>query len=112
MVSEQGAVAAPSSETASRTARRRLITRALLGNLPLNSEPRRKLFQFEQEMAEEFAKNRLSSFPVIAPLIAAVGIAIALLANPYVAVAWGAALMASHLLSMTATRRFLQDGLS
>ena len=110
MVSQQGAVSAPSSETASRTARRRLITRALLRNLPINSEPRRKLYQFEQEMAETFASNRLSAFAVIPPLITAVGVAIAVVADPYAALVWGAALMAAHLLSMSAARAFLRDG--
>ena len=89
MVAEPEAVVAPSpAEPASHAARRRLITRALLSNLPEDSDPRRNLFHFEQEMAEQFAKNRLSSYAVIPVLVITMGVAIGILGNPLMAVGW------------------------
>ena len=85
MVAETEAVTSPPAETASPGIRRRLITRALLGSLPESgdrSDPRRNLFHFEQEMAEQFAKNRLSSFAVIPVLVIVMGVAIGVLGNP------------------------------
>ena len=81
MASGKEAVAASASATTSRAARRRLITRALLRNLPEDSDPRRNLFHFEQEMAEQFAKNRLSSYAVIPVLVVIMGVAIGMLGN-------------------------------
>ena len=88
MVSETEAIATSPPETTSRAARRRLITRALLRNLPEDSDPRRNLFHFEQEMAEQFAKNRLSSYAVIPVLVIIMGVAIGILGDPLMAVGW------------------------
>ena len=93
MVAETGAVAAPASVPESRAARRRQIMRALFGNLPENSDPRRNLFHFDQEMAEQFAKNRLSSYAVVPVLVVFMGIAIAVLGNPVRALCWAAAVL-------------------
>ena len=94
MVAKEEAVAASASVPESRAARRRLITRALLGNLPENSDPRRNLFHFEQEMAEQFAKNRLSSYAVIPVLVISMGVAIGVLGSPLMAVGWVATVLA------------------
>ncbi|HEX9906422.1 MAG TPA: HAMP domain-containing sensor histidine kinase [Propylenella sp.] len=107
---ETGAAAAP--EPASRAARRRLITRALLRHLPDSADPRRNLFQFEEEMAEEFAKNRLSSYAVIPVLAISMGAAIGMLGDPLLAAGWVALVLAVHTYAMDASRRFLREGLS
>lgn len=109
MVSAQEATSA--FENPSRAARRRLITRALLRNLPEDSEPRRNLFHFEQEMAEQFAKNRLSSYAVIPALIVAMGLAIGILGSLYTASGWVAVMLAAHAYSTSASRRFLSEGI-
>ena len=110
MVSEQGAAVAPAAETASRAARRRLIARALLRNLPDALDPSRKLFHYEQEMAEEFAKSRLSAGVVVPALVVIIAIAVGILAEPFFAAIWGAAMLIAHALAMVAARRFLRDG--
>jgi len=112
MSADQGAIAAPAAEPPSRAARRRLITRALLRNLPEHSDPRRKLFHFDQEMAEQFAKNRLSSSLVIPILVLIMGVAIGILGNAYIAVGWGTVMLAVHAYAMSASRQFLRDGLA
>ena len=96
MVANEEAVAAPASVPESHAARRRMITRALLGHLPENSDPRRNLFHFEQEMAEQFAKNRLSSYAVIPMLVISMGVAIGVLGSPLLAVAWVTLVLALH----------------
>jgi two-component system cell cycle sensor histidine kinase PleC len=109
MLFERGGIAA-SPEPASRAARRRLITRALLRHAPAASDPGRNLFHFEQEMAEQFAKSRLSSYAVIPSLVLAMGIAIGMLGDPYMAVAWAAATLAIHAYALNGSRRFLREG--
>ena len=109
---EQEAVVPIAAEPASHAARRRLITRALLSNLPEDSDPRRNLFQFEQEMAEQFAKNRLSSYAVIPVLVLTMGIAIGVLGNPVLAVAWVVVILGVHVYAMSASRHFLNEGLA
>jgi two-component system, cell cycle sensor histidine kinase PleC len=110
MISEQEA--RTTSETPSRAARRRLITRALLRNLPQDSAPRLKLLHFEQEMTEQFAKNRLSSVAVIPALVLIMGVTIGVLGDLTSAIVWGAAMLAVHAFAMRASRRFLKEGLS
>ncbi len=112
MVSEAEPIATPPAETTSRAARRRLIMRALLRNLPETGDPSRKLFHFEQEMAEQFAKNRLSSKGVIPALVIAMGVAIGVLADPYTALGWVVGMLAVHGLVLAASRRFLREGLA
>ena len=112
MVAETEAVSPSPAEPASHAVRRRLITRALLSNLPENSDPRRNLFHFEQEMAEQFAKNRLSSYAVIPVLVVTMGVAIGVLGNPILAVGWVVAVLALHVYAMSASRRFLNEGLA
>jgi two-component system cell cycle sensor histidine kinase PleC len=112
MVSEAEPVAAPTSVVSSRAARRRLITRALLRNLPEDSEAGRSLFHFEQEMAEQFAKNRLSSYAAVPVLVVIMGVAIGVLGNVYFAFGWVMVTLALHLYAMSASRRFLSQGLS
>ena len=112
MVAETEAVAPSPAEPASHAVRRRLITRALLSNLPESSDPRRNLFHFEQEMAEQFAKNRLSSYAVIPVLVITMGVAIGVLGNPVLAVAWVAIVLALHVYAMSASRHFLSEGIA
>jgi two-component system, cell cycle sensor histidine kinase PleC len=111
MVSKEEAVVASASVPESRAARRRMIMRALLSHLPENSDPRRNLFHFEQEMAEQFAKNRLSSYAVIPVLVISMGVAIGILGNWLTAVAWVAAVLALHVYALSASRQFLREGL-
>ena len=112
MVAKEGAVSAEASVPESRAARRRLITRALLSHLPDSADPRRNLFHFEQEMAEQFAKNRLSSYAVIPVLVISMGVAIGILGSPLLAVGWVLAVLAVHAYAMSASRRFLREGLT
>ena len=112
MVSETEAIATSPPETTSRAARRRMIMRALLRNLPEASDPRRKLFQFEQEMVEEFAKNRLSSYAVIPALVLIMGVAVGILGDPYMALAWVISMLAVHAYVVDGSRRFLRDGIA
>ncbi len=111
MVAKEGAVAASASVPESHAARRRMIMRALLSQLPENSDPRRKLFHFDQEMAEQFAKNRLSSYAVIPVLAISMGVAIAVLGSPRMAAAWVATVLALHAYALSASRHFLREGL-
>src|SRR3954469_2590434 len=112
MVAETEAVSPSPAETASPGVRRRLITRALLSNLPEDSDPKRNLFHFEQEMAEQFAKNRLSSYAVIPVLVITMGVAIAVLGSPLMAVGWVAVILGVHLFAMSASRNFLREGIA
>jgi two-component system cell cycle sensor histidine kinase PleC len=106
------AVPASPPEAESHAARRRLITRALLGHLPENNDPRRNLFHFDQEMTEQFAKNRLSSYAVIPLLILIMGAAIGWLGNLYAAGAWVILILLVHTFAMSAARSFLREGLA
>ena len=101
-----------SADTASRAARRRLITRALLRNLPATSDPRRKLFHFEQEMAEQFAKNRLSSYAMVPVLVLVMALAVGVLGDPLMALIWAAVMLGMHGYALAASRAFLQEGVS
>jgi two-component system, cell cycle sensor histidine kinase PleC len=112
MAPETETVSASPSGPPSRAARRRLITRALLRDLPENADPRRNLFHFDQEMAEQFAKNRLSSYAVVPVLVVIMGVAIGMLGNIYAAVIWVVATLAVHTYAMSASRRFLREGLA
>jgi two-component system cell cycle sensor histidine kinase PleC len=112
MSAEQATAAAATPDVGSRAARRRLITRALLGNLSAVNDPTQKLFHFEQELAEQFAKNRLSSSAVIPALILIMGIVIGFLGDPYMALAWAVAMLSVHAHSLSAARRFLREGLA
>ena len=112
MASVTEAISASPPKTESRGARRRLITRALLGHLPANSDPRRNLFYFDQEMTEQFAKNRLSSYAVIPLLSLIMGAVIAWLGNVWAAVAWVVLILIIHTYAMSASRRFLREGLA
>ncbi|MGH6926305.1 MAG: sensor histidine kinase [Propylenella sp.] len=112
MASVSEAVSASPSESESPAARRRLITRALLRHLPVNSDPRRNLFHFDQEMAEQFAKNRLSSYAVVPLLVLIMGAVIGWLGNFYAAIAWVALILLVHLYAMSASRSFLREGLA
>jgi two-component system cell cycle sensor histidine kinase PleC len=111
MVSETESITTSSAENPSRAARRRLITRALLRNLPEDSDPRLALFHFEQEMAEQFAKTRLSSYVVIPTLIVGSGLTIGILRDAYIGLAWVAVMLAAHAFAMRASKRFLREGL-
>ena len=112
MVSAEEATATTATEAPSRAARRRLIARALLRGLPEHSDSFRNLFQFEQEMAEQFAKNRLSSYAVIPVLVLIMGVAIGILGNLFTATGWVAVMLAVHLYALSASRRFLREGLT
>jgi two-component system cell cycle sensor histidine kinase PleC len=112
MVSEAEAPQDSSSKNASPAARRRILTRALFRNLPESKNPRVNLFHFGQEMAEQFAKNRLSSYAVIPALVVTMGIAIGLLGDPSMAVAWVVVMLAVHVYATNASRRFLRNGLA
>lgn len=100
------------TETGSRAARRQLITRALLGHLPVNSDPRRNLIHFDQELTEQFAKNRLSSYAVISLLVLIMGGVIAWLGNWHAAIIWVAATLIIHTYAMVAARNLLRQGLA
>ena len=95
--------------TPSRAARRRLITRALLGNSRAASDPRTPLFHFEQEMVDQFAKNRLSSSIVVPVLVLVMGIAVGIVTDPLVAAAWVSLTLASHSFVIRACRKFLEE---
>lgn len=112
MVPATEAIHTSTTETTSRAARRRLITRALLRNLPEDSAPRRNLFHFEQEMAEQFAKNRLSSFAVIPALVLFMGGVIGFLGGVTPAAAWVCVMLCLHMYALSASRSFLRDGLA
>src|SRR5688500_8548934 len=112
MASKDGTIPPSGSEAPSRAARRRLITRALLGQLPEYDGPDRTLFHFEREMAEQFAKNRLSSYAVIPVLIVIMGLAIAFLGDPYTAAGWVVLMLAVHAYAIRASRRFLREALA
>jgi two-component system cell cycle sensor histidine kinase PleC len=94
------------TEPASRGARRRFITRRLVSPGGQERDPRLQLFHFEQEMADEFVKNRLSSAMVIPVLILTMGIAAGLVGDPTLALAWGAGTLAAHFLVISGCRRF------
>jgi two-component system cell cycle sensor histidine kinase PleC len=95
--------------TTSRATRRRLITRALLGNSRATNDPRTPLFHFEQEMVEQFAKNWLSSSMVVPVLVLVMGIAVGVVTDPLIAAAWGSLTLASHSFVIRACRKFLQE---
>ncbi|HSG95199.1 MAG TPA: HAMP domain-containing sensor histidine kinase [Afifellaceae bacterium] len=95
--------------TPSRAARRRLITRALLGNSRAANDPRTPLFHFEQEMVDQFAKNRLSSSIVVPVLVLIMGIAVGFVTDPLIAAAWGSLTLLSHSFVIKACRKFLQE---
>jgi two-component system cell cycle sensor histidine kinase PleC len=95
--------------TTSRAARRRLITRALLGNSRAANDPRTQFFHFEQEMVDQFAKNRLSSSIVVPILVLVMGIAVGFVTDPLIAAAWGSLTLLSHSFVIKACRKFLQE---
>ncbi len=95
--------------TTSRAARRRLITRALLGNSRAANDPRRQLFHFKQEMVDQFAKNRLSSSIVVPILVLVMGVAVGVVTDPLIAAAWGCLTLLSHSFVITACRKFLRE---
>ncbi|MGQ7792810.1 sensor histidine kinase [Faunimonas sp. B44] len=99
-----------SSDPPSRIARRRLIARALIGNASDTENPLRQLFHFEQEMADTFAKNRLSSAIVIPVLVLIMAFALALLGSPYLALGWATIMLGAHAFALHACRRFLREG--
>jgi two-component system cell cycle sensor histidine kinase PleC len=94
----------------SRAARRRLITRGLLRHAPDLTDPSRKLFHYELEMAEQFAKNRLSSYAIIPSLIIIMGLAVAILGEPLHAAIWVGATLGFYAFDLRACRRFLKEG--
>ncbi|WP_161139518.1 ATP-binding protein [Propylenella binzhouense] len=91
-------------------ARRRLIARALMGQSHSSDDPLRQLFHFEQEMADQFAKNRLSSGIVIPILVLIMAFAIGLLGNVYFAGGWAILMLAAHVYALHACHRFLREG--
>jgi two-component system, cell cycle sensor histidine kinase PleC len=107
MSSTAATTAGEAPAPASRGARRRFITRRLLSPLGDAGDPRVQLFHFEQEMADQFAKNRLSSSMVIPALILAMGVAASLVGDPVVALIWGVGTLAAHFLVIRTCRRFL-----
>jgi len=109
MASTADALASNAAAPASRGARRRLITRRLLRPLGDAGDPGRQLFHFEQEMIDQFAKNRLSSSIVIPALILAMGLAASLVGDPKLALSWGVGTLAAHLLVIIACRRFVTE---
>ncbi len=112
MASIEEAVSASPTKTKSRAASRQAITRALLGHLPATSDPRRNLFHFDQEMTEEFAKNRLSSYAVVPFLVLSIGAVIGWLGNIYAAFGWVVLVLLVHTYAMSAARTFLREGVS
>ena len=90
--------------------RRRLIARALLGPADMAVDPRRKLFTFEQEMVEQFARYRLSSSHVIAVVILMMGAAVGVLGDRLSALCWVIATLAAHGLALSASGRFASGG--
>ncbi len=112
MASVNEAGPGPSLDTESRAARRQLIARALLGHLPASRDPRRSLFHFDQEMTEQFAKNRLSSYAFIPLLVLIMGGVIGWLGNIQTAIVWVALILLIHVYAMAAARSFLREGLA
>lgn len=98
-----------SAETPSRALRRRVIMRSLLPNSKGKKDLRDDLVHFEREMADQFAKNRLSSSIVIPALILVMGFALGFIVEPVIAVGWGTAMILIHGLVIRACRRFLTD---
>jgi len=107
MVDVSDHIRPPPTALPSRAARRRLITRALLGNSRAANDPRTPLFHFEQEMVDQFAKNRLSSSIVVPILVLIMGIAVGVVTDPLIAAAWGSLTLASHSFVIRACRKFL-----
>jgi two-component system cell cycle sensor histidine kinase PleC len=112
VVAESGQGSASPQQEKSHAARRSLIMRGLFGHLPENIDPRRSLFHFDQEMAEQFAKNRLSSYAVIPFLVLIMGAVVGWLGNAYWAVAWVVLILLIHTYAMSASRSFLSEGLA
>lgn len=98
-----------STEAPSRAMRRRVIMRSLLPKSKGKKDLRDDLVHFEREMADQFAKNRLTSSIVIPALILVMGFALGFIVEPIIAVTWGAAMMLIHGLVIQACRRFLTD---
>jgi two-component system, cell cycle sensor histidine kinase PleC len=94
----------------SRDARRRLVLRTLFRNGRAANNPRAPLFHFQREMVELFAKTRLSSSIGIPALVLVASVAVGVIANPVVALAWGAGVVALHGVVIRACRRFLAGG--
>ena len=98
-----------SAEAPSPAARRRVIMRSFLRNTKGKEDPRDKLVHFEREMADQFAKNRLSSSIVIPALTLVMGVALGFIVEPAIAVTWGAIMILLHAWVIRTCRRFLSD---
>jgi len=98
-----------SAESPSRALRRRVIMRSFMRDTKGKKDPRDDLVHFEQEMADQFAKNRLSSSIVIPALILVMGFALGFIVEPVIALGWGTAMILIHGLVIRACRRFLAD---
>lgn len=95
--------------TTSRAVRRRLITRALPSDSRAANDPRTPLFHFEQEMVDQFVKNRLSSSIVLPVLVIIMGIAVGFVIDPMIAIAWGSLTLLSQSFVIKSCRKFLQE---
>ena len=91
-----------------RSARRRLITRALLINSRA-SQTGRELIHFQLELMDQFAKNRMSSSIVVPALIVVMGVAVGTIGDPILALLWASVMLAAHGFAIRACRKFLDD---
>ena len=98
-----------SAENPSPAARRRVIMRSFLNKSKGKKDPRDRLVHFEREMADQFAKNRLSSSIVIPALTLVMGVALGFIVEPAIAISWGAVMILLHALVIRTCRRFLSD---
>ncbi|WP_169738491.1 sensor histidine kinase [Afifella pfennigii] len=94
----------------SRAARRNMITRALLRNVPTDAEPSDALFHFEQEMSEQYATNRASFAIILAGLIVVLSGGLVLVGEPLRAAIWGGGALFLHLVAVATCRRYISLG--
>jgi two-component system cell cycle sensor histidine kinase PleC len=87
-------------------ARPRFSTWRLINSLGRETDQRVQLFYFEQEMAEDFVKNRISSSMVIPALIGTMGFVASLVGDAVLALIWVVATLTAHFLVISTCYRF------
>ncbi len=98
------------TDSDSRSARRRLIARALLRDESASSNPRRQIFHHRHELIDLFAKNRISAALVVPALVMVMGVALGSISNPILALAWAAIMLLAHTMVIRGCRTFLNEG--
>ncbi|WP_414834133.1 sensor histidine kinase [Afifella sp. YEN Y35] len=106
MVDVAQATILQTSPDESRAARRNMITRALVRNVATDSGPSEALFHFEQEMADQYARNRISFAPIVLALILVLAVMMGFIGDPLWAATWGAGVLVLHLAATVVCRRY------